>query len=784
MSNYLFLDGAGWDSVTSETAQKPISGRIGPNKSYGDSRGSSSAPLRILNGQPILPAELLIEIVEQLATPQDQTGSFLDKGSLKTLCFLALLSEAFNGLVTPILYRRVRLVTPSAIRSFRRTLSYPPRGTYLSNFVKYFLAHDPMDEATSCIPAIISLIRDSVECVHIDKWPRGSPASELRDCIASIQYLRQLSVNHRAGTVSPTFHFKNRSILDSVVLDHSNVVGMIQGIIDDASSESKTIVGPNFSIYCVAPERMPVYWVVLTVEGLFRRFKATGRDLPRFRIIMFFIETSIIPQDLWASNQVLTPDRWYCLPVPYSIQKLNGLDFHQWLCRSVEDGSLWDIDLIPMGEWATWVKNKFPPEQDHAQGDARRTDMKISVFKHLCLGGFQRDTGTDGRASEPAQQPAPDNNMSGPHYADCCCSISLRISDGQPTLPAELLIEIVEQLAIPPIQCGFRLRKGSLNTLVALAMLNKAFNQLVTPILYRRIRLVTPSAIRSFWSALSEPTRGKILSSFVKYFFAYDIMGKAVGYIPGIITLLQDSLEYVHIDEWPYGSLALELRDCIASIRNLRQLSIGQRGGATSPTIHFSNRSVLQSVVLDETNVLGMVHGILSDYSNGVDTVVGPDLSIYCVASGIITPYYVCRVVEERCEKFLATGRDLPPFRLIMFFIETSTIPAHLLASDLLRLPDRWYCLPVPSSFQSLGNLEFRQWLRRRVEDGSLWDLDPIPISEWTTRVVEKLQPRQDDAQVVPSVITEPQAPPTENEPIIGGRSFLTSMTEFFGFLP
>ncbi|KAG8961147.1 hypothetical protein FRC00_013107 [Tulasnella sp. 408] len=306
MSNYLFLDGADWDSVASETAQKPVSDRIGPNTSYGDSRGFSSASLRILNGQPILPAELLIEIVEQLATPQDRTGHFLDKRALRTLCFLALLSEAFNGLVTPILYRRVRLVTPSAIRSFRRTLSYPPRGTYLSNFVKYFLAYDPMGEATSCIPAIITLIRDSVEYVHIDKWPRGSPASELRDCIASVQYLRQLSVNHRAGTVSPTFHFKNRSILDSVVLDHSNVVGMVQGIIADASNGVKAIVGPNFTIYCVAPERMPVYWVVLTLEGLFRQFIASGRDLPPFRIIMFFIETSVVPEDLWASNQIFT----------------------------------------------------------------------------------------------------------------------------------------------------------------------------------------------------------------------------------------------------------------------------------------------------------------------------------------------------------------------------------------------------------------------------------------------------------------------------------------------
>ncbi|KAG8961146.1 hypothetical protein FRC00_013106 [Tulasnella sp. 408] len=346
------------------------------------------------------------------------------------------------------------------------------------------------------------------------------------------------------------------------------------------------------------------------------------------------------------------------------------------------------------------------------------------MSKQLFLHGFQWDTVTDGRASEPARQPVPANIMSVARYADCCGSISLRISNGQPTLPAELLIEIVEQLAIPQIQSGFRLKRGSLNTLVALAMLNKAFNQLVTPILYRRIRLATPSAIRSFWSALSNPTRGTFLSSFVKYFFAYDLMAKAIGYIPGIITLLQDSVEYVHIDEWPNGSLALELRDCIASVRNLRQLSVGQRGGATSPTIHFSNRSVLESVVLDETNVLGMVHGILSDASNGVDTVFGPDLSIYCVAPGIITPYYVCRVVEERCQKFIATGRDLPPFRLIMFFIETSTIPAHLLASDRLRLPDRW-----------------------RVEDGSLWDLDPIPISEWTTRIMEKLPPMQNDAR-------------------------------------
>ncbi|KAG8977852.1 hypothetical protein FRC05_000380 [Tulasnella sp. 425] len=125
MSEYFFLDGvvcnAAPDKRTSEKAPAPAPAAIRNTTSpcCVDSRSSISP-----DGRPTLPLELLIEIIEQLAVPQARSSFTLDKMSFKTLVSLALLNQTFNAWVTPILYRRIRLVTPDAIRSSRTTIQY------------------------------------------------------------------------------------------------------------------------------------------------------------------------------------------------------------------------------------------------------------------------------------------------------------------------------------------------------------------------------------------------------------------------------------------------------------------------------------------------------------------------------------------------------------------------------------------------------------------------------------------------------------------------------------
>ncbi|KAG8931949.1 hypothetical protein FRC01_000531 [Tulasnella sp. 417] len=354
------------DSTIKEIVQQPASVIIGGTAS--NVKSSSSGSLHISKA---LPVELLIEVMEQLATPRARFGVYLGKESLKTLVSLALVNPMFNGLVTPILYRRIRLATPSAIRSFLTTLSYSSRGTDPSNFVKHFLAYDPWHEATSHILAIITLIRHSVEYVHIYQWPEGLPGLELRDCLATVRSLRQLSVNRSPkGTTSPVPHFNNRSSLESIVLDDTNIVQVVQRILSDASSGAEAVIGPDLSIYCLARGTMPPWWVCFTTEEILKDFIATGRDLPSFRIVMFFMETNHVPGFMWRSDRLNLPNRWYCLPVPHLLGKVGTIDFDKWMCRMVEDGSLWETDLIPMNEWATWFKGRLPSGQDGAQSTA------------------------------------------------------------------------------------------------------------------------------------------------------------------------------------------------------------------------------------------------------------------------------------------------------------------------------------------------------------------------------------------------------------------------------
>ncbi|KIO23397.1 hypothetical protein M407DRAFT_27092 [Tulasnella calospora MUT 4182] len=265
------------------------------------------------------------------------------------------------------------------------------------------------------------------------------------------------------------------------------------------------------------------------------------------------------------------------------------------------------------------------------------------MSEYLLLDGAHRDTPTDGTASEEAQQVATVGIRFSGSHVDSGGSIALHISNGLSTLP-------VEKLAILHARSNFLLETGlSIRSFPWQCLMKHSVSWL--PRSYTAESDLCHGALYNHSGApCPTPLGACIYPTSSNNFFAYDLMGKATGYIPAIISLISNSAECVHVDKWPNGTLGLDLRDCLASVRNLRQLSIGQRGGATSPTIHFSDRSVPESVVLDETNVLRMVHGILSDASNGVNTVVGSNISIYCVAPGTITPYpgYLANASEVR----------------------------------------------------------------------------------------------------------------------------------------
>ncbi|KAG9048390.1 hypothetical protein FS837_013027 [Tulasnella sp. UAMH 9824] len=363
--------------------------------------------------------------------------------------------------------------------------------------------------------------------------------------------------------------------------------------------------------------------------------------------------------------------------------------------------------------------------------------------------------GTDGHTSVASTA----SDVAGPASLKLIDTILPPASGHQPTLPLELLIGIVEWLATAPDCRSFLLGNGSLGALVSLGLANRTLNGMVTPVLYRRIRLTTSEAIQLFHNTLSNLPRGTYLSTFVRYFFAYDKTDQSTARIQDIVTLIRDVVEYIHIDKWPGDSPASDLRDRLASVRNLRQLSINKGQEAVSPTIHLQNLSTLQSIVLDGSNVAGMVSGVLSDaLEGGRNRVVGHNLTIYCVVDGVLPCYLVMMMVGARLQQFLLTGTELPLLRIVMFFIETSTLPTQLLQLSLEALQDRWFCLPVSVSFQNLDTVEFQQWLRNSIEDGSLWDANLVPMGAWAARAGENVgQPVDQDA---PSVAPEPYTSP------------------------
>lgn len=64
--------------------------------------------------------------MEACGLPALQRSSLRSVASTSTMLSLALVSHSFNAFITPRLYAKVRLTTPSALRSFQEALASRP----------------------------------------------------------------------------------------------------------------------------------------------------------------------------------------------------------------------------------------------------------------------------------------------------------------------------------------------------------------------------------------------------------------------------------------------------------------------------------------------------------------------------------------------------------------------------------------------------------------------------------------------------------------------------------
>lgn len=300
-----------------------------------------------------LPPEILLAIVDELCRAPNPLSFMRENQVTSTLAALALVSRTANSIATPDLYQRVQLVEVNEHVLFRRTLSQSPRRTYLASLVKSFFAAVPFDLVWRLVEDNIALVRLSVEVLHVQKWScaRGRSANPPHD-LTSFPKLRTLSVEGPSIPIPPLQQVPQK--LERLLLDVYSAESVVESLLEESR---KGITGGKLTIYvyCVGVENHS------SILGLWHLIRAFGEDptsrrrrLPSVRIVHILYAQACKMAHRWISGRGPMDDQCYCLPVP------STRDAHNWLRGRIGDGSLWDLDVIPMDSWAYSVKERCP----------------------------------------------------------------------------------------------------------------------------------------------------------------------------------------------------------------------------------------------------------------------------------------------------------------------------------------------------------------------------------------------------------------------------------------
>ncbi|KIO23392.1 hypothetical protein M407DRAFT_9419 [Tulasnella calospora MUT 4182] len=286
-----------------------------------------------------LPAELLEQIVEELCQ------------SPAPLSFMRGYKSGQRHR-DPTLYHWVRLVDINAHAQFRRTLSQSPRRAYLASLVKSFLLDVSFTLVWRLIEDNLALVGPSVEILHVQEWPWANGRSASRQEPTSFPNLRQLSVAGARMTIPPLLKVPRN--LERLILDDYHAMDVVRRLAEEAE---RGITRKEVTLYVfrAGTENLRS---ILDFWRLIRGFGVNGNNiskrLPPLRIVHIFHAQACKMAHRWIGGVGRMNDRCYCLPVP--IIK----DVRNWLLARIDDGLLWDMEVIPMDVWAHSVLERCP----------------------------------------------------------------------------------------------------------------------------------------------------------------------------------------------------------------------------------------------------------------------------------------------------------------------------------------------------------------------------------------------------------------------------------------
>ncbi|KIO18029.1 hypothetical protein M407DRAFT_12076 [Tulasnella calospora MUT 4182] len=192
----------------------------------------------------------------------------------------------------------------------------------------------------------------SVEILHVQEWPWANGRSASRQELTSFPNLRQLSVPGARMTIPPLLKVPRN--LERLILDDYHAMDVVRRLAEEAE---RGITRKEVTLY-VFRAGMENLRSILDFWRLIRGFGADGTNtskrLPPLRIVHIFHAQACKMAHRWIGGVGRMNDRCYCLPVP--IIK----DVRNWLLARIDDGLLWDMEVIPMDVWAHSVLERCP----------------------------------------------------------------------------------------------------------------------------------------------------------------------------------------------------------------------------------------------------------------------------------------------------------------------------------------------------------------------------------------------------------------------------------------
>lgn len=146
--------------------------------------------------------------------------------------------------------------------------------------------------------------------------------------------------------------------LERLILDKYHAMDVVRRLAEEAE-RGVTRKAVTLYVFRVGMESLLSildFWRLL--RGLGANGTSNSKRLPFIRVVHIFYAQACKLTHRWAGWVAggSMHDRGYCLPVPVI------KDVNSWLSNRIDDGLLWEMEVIPMDAWAHSVLERCPHE--------------------------------------------------------------------------------------------------------------------------------------------------------------------------------------------------------------------------------------------------------------------------------------------------------------------------------------------------------------------------------------------------------------------------------------